>query len=225
VVQVPGQNGIVALVVASEVIKDQITDIKGYVNGFGLYRDGGPDIVFGFLRSLEVDDGRTWWLVAKDSEGSGICEVYGRKTDRLKKADCVKDMSSTRKVFVLLVEDEAYVRDIAREVLEMCGYTVLSAKDANEGISIFERHQGEIHLLVTDVVMPGMNGRELAERLMARQASLKAIFISGYTDNEVLRNGFDSPKTVYLQKPFTLAALSRKVREVIDGGVRSTVIH
>lgn len=129
---------------------------------------------------------------------------------------------------ILLVEDEAYVRDIAREVLEMCGYTVLSAKDASEGIGIFERHQGEIHLLVTDVVMPGMNGRELAERLMARRPSLKAIFISGYTDNDVLRNGFDSPKAVYLQKPFTLAALSRKVREVIEGGVRSTgtpVIH
>lgn len=122
---------------------------------------------------------------------------------------------------ILLVEDETYVRDITREVLEMCGYTVLSAKDANEGISIFERHQGEIHLLLTDVVMPGMNGRELAERLMARRPGLKAIFISGYTDNAVVRDGFGDSKTVYLQKPFTLEALSRKVREVICGATTS----
>lgn len=134
-----------------------------------------------------------------------------------------EEQPDTRCETILLVEDEAYVRDITQEVLEMCGYTVLSAKDANEGISIFEQHQGEIHLLVTDVVMPGMNGRELAQRLMARRPSLKAIFISGYTDNAVVRNGFEDPKSVYLQKPFTLEALSRKVREVIGGHLNSPV--
>jgi len=121
---------------------------------------------------------------------------------------------------ILLVEDEPYVRDIAREVLEMCGYLVLSAKDAAEGIAIFEQHRGNIHLLVTDVVMPGMNGRELAERLIGRCPGLRTIFISGYADNSVVRSGQDS-KTVYLQKPFTLEALTRKVREVIDAHPQS----
>jgi two-component system, cell cycle sensor histidine kinase and response regulator CckA len=118
---------------------------------------------------------------------------------------------------ILLVEDEAYVRDVTREVLEMCGYTVVSAKNAAEAIRFFEEYEGVIHLLVTDVVMPGMDGRELAKRLTERCPELRAIFISGYTDNAVVRNGFRDPNTVYLQKPFTLDSLARKVREVIDG--------
>lgn len=118
---------------------------------------------------------------------------------------------------ILLVEDEAYVRDVTREVLELCGYTVISAENADAAIRVFEEYQGVIHLLVTDVVMPGMNGRELAHRLTERCPELKAIFISGYTDNAVVRNGFRNPNTVYLQKPFTLESLTGKVRDVIDG--------
>lgn len=158
--------------------------------------------------------------------------IYGRSSHissiTADTQECDEQQLDTWCETILLVEDEAYVRDIAREVLEICGYTVLSAKDAHEGIRIFERHQGEIHLLVTDVVMPGMNGRELAERLMARRPNLKAIFMSGYADNEVMRDGFANPNTVYLQKPFTLEALSRKVREVIDREVscaNRAVIH
>jgi two-component system, cell cycle sensor histidine kinase and response regulator CckA len=90
---------------------------------------------------------------------------------------------------ILLVEDEAFVRDVTQEVLEMCGYTVLTACDAAEGIRVFERHSGPVHLLVTDVVMPGMNGRELAGRLLLRCPNLKTIFISGYADNAVVREG------------------------------------
>lgn len=90
---------------------------------------------------------------------------------------------------ILLVEDELFVRDVTQELLEMCGYTVLTACDAAEGIRVFDRHKGPVHLLVTDVVMPGMNGRELAKRLMVRCPELKTIFISGYADNPVVREG------------------------------------
>lgn len=121
---------------------------------------------------------------------------------------------------VLLVEDEVFVRDVTQEVLEMCGYTVLTACDAADAIRRFEHHKGPVHLLITDVVMPGMNGRELAGRLLLRCPDLKTIFISGYADNTVLREGAGITSAAYLQKPFTLEALTRKVREVIDSRMR-----
>jgi CheY-like chemotaxis protein len=123
---------------------------------------------------------------------------------------------------ILLVEDELFVRDVTQEVLEMCGYTVLTASDAAEGIRLFDSHGGPVHLLVTDVVMPGMNGRELATRLLQRCPDLKTIFISGYADNPVVREGMNITSAVYLQKPFTLDALTRKVRDVMNKSLSST---
>lgn len=121
---------------------------------------------------------------------------------------------------ILLVEDEAFVRDVTQEVLEMSGYTVLTAADGTEAIRLFEQHTSPVDLLVTDVVMPGMNGRELANRLLMRCPGLKMIFISGYADNPVVREGTGLASVGYLQKPFTLDALTRKVREVIDANMR-----
>jgi len=118
---------------------------------------------------------------------------------------------------ILLVEDETYVREITRELLELCGYTVVCAGDPAEAINIFEHCESSIHLLVTDVVMPGMNGRELAHRLMERCPKLRAVFISGYTENAIVRDGFREPHVLYLQKPFTMESLARKVREALDG--------
>lgn len=117
---------------------------------------------------------------------------------------------------ILLVEDEEFVRNVTREVLELSGYTVLEAIDAESGIRIFQEHAKSIDLLLTDVVMPGMNGRDLATRLFGISPALKAIFMSGYTENAITRQGFADPRLVYLQKPFTLDVLTRKVREVLD---------
>ncbi len=117
---------------------------------------------------------------------------------------------------ILLVEDEDFVRDVTSEVLEMAGYHVLQASNAAEGLKIFERHAGEVHLLVTDVIMPGMNGRELALALKAKAPGLRTIYMSGYTQNIILQDGNSDEISAYLQKPFTLEALSAKVREVLD---------
>jgi CheY-like chemotaxis protein len=117
---------------------------------------------------------------------------------------------------ILLVEDEEFVRNVTREVLELSGYTVLEAIDAESGIRIFQEHAASIDLLLTDVVMPGMNGRDLATKLFEISPALKAIFMSGYTENAITRQGFADPRLVYLQKPFTLDVLTRKVREVLD---------
>jgi PAS domain S-box-containing protein len=117
---------------------------------------------------------------------------------------------------VLLVEDEPELRTLAREILGAWGYTVLHSGDPAEALRLAERHEGPIHLLLTDVVMPGMSGRELADRLLSARSDLRVLFMSGYTDSAIVHHGVLDPGTPFLQKPFTPDALIRKVREVLD---------
>jgi len=117
---------------------------------------------------------------------------------------------------VLVVEDEAPVRSVARQVLERHGYTVLEAPSAEAALDIVTRYSGAIHLLLTDVVMPGLNGRELANRLAGLRPDARVIFMSGYTDDAVTRHGVLERGSAYVQKPFTPDAIARKVREVLD---------
>jgi len=117
---------------------------------------------------------------------------------------------------VLVVEDEAPVRSVARQVLERHGYTVLEAPSAEAALDLATRYSGAIHLLLTDVVMPGLNGRELATRLADLRPDARVIFMSGYTDDAVTRHGVLEPGSAYVQKPFTPDAIARKVREVLD---------
>jgi PAS domain S-box-containing protein len=118
---------------------------------------------------------------------------------------------------LLLVEDEDAVRALTRHALQLDGYTVLAASHPGEAIRLCERHDGLIALLLTDVVMPQMGGRELANRLTALRPEMKVLFLSGYTDDAVVRHGVLEAETDFLQKPFTLDALTRKVREVLAG--------
>jgi two-component system cell cycle sensor histidine kinase/response regulator CckA len=118
---------------------------------------------------------------------------------------------------ILLVEDEDAVRGITRLALQMHGYTVLEARNGREALGVCERHPGPIHLLITDVVMPDMGGREVAERLTGRQPGLRMLYLLGYTDDAVVRHGVLEAEVAFLQKPFTPAALAAKVRDVLDG--------
>ncbi len=117
---------------------------------------------------------------------------------------------------ILLVEDEEVVRGLVDDVLTGNGYRVLVASHSDEGFRLSGQHEGPIHLLVTDVVMPGMSGRELAERLASSRPTMKVLYISGYTDDAVVRHGVLVERTAFLQKPFTPDALLRKVREVLE---------
>ncbi|MGH7516431.1 MAG: PAS domain S-box protein [Gemmatimonadales bacterium] len=116
---------------------------------------------------------------------------------------------------ILLVEDDKQVRDLAQRVLEGQGYTVRSAASGSEAIELLESDASPVHLLATDVIMPGMNGRELAERLSLRYPDLKVLYLSGYTDDVIVRHGMLHPGTRFLQKPFSPDALARKVSEVL----------
>jgi len=118
---------------------------------------------------------------------------------------------------VLVAEDEDGVRALLRKVLSEHGYTVLEARHGRDALMLAERYERPIHLLVTDVVMPEMGGGELARRLIERRAGLRALFVSGYTNDEVLRRGVTEAGLVLVQKPFTPEALLRRVRNVLDG--------
>ena len=113
---------------------------------------------------------------------------------------------------VLLVEDEEQVRDLARRVLERAGYTVLSAVDAEAAVAIADRHPGHIHLLVTDLALPRVSGRELAARLAIHRPAIKVLYVSGTTDHAVSRHRMLDPGTEFLEKPFSLERLLQKVR-------------
>jgi PAS domain S-box-containing protein len=116
---------------------------------------------------------------------------------------------------VLLVEDEDGVRKLARLVLARSGYTVVEARNGGEALLQCRGHSGPIHLLVTDMVMPNMSGRQVAEALTAERPGLKVLYLSGYTDDAIVRHGLLAPDAPFLQKPFTPDALSAKVREVL----------
>jgi PAS domain S-box-containing protein len=118
---------------------------------------------------------------------------------------------------VLLTEDEPAVCDLVRAILASRGYTVLSARLPQEAERISETHRGKIDLLLTDVIMPGMSGAELSKRIAARIPGIKVLFMSGYIDDSVVRQGISENESAFLQKPFTPLSLAKKVREVLDG--------
>jgi CheY-like chemotaxis protein len=117
---------------------------------------------------------------------------------------------------VLLVEDEGGLRKLVREVLENCGYTVLQAANCQEALSLSEAYSGPIHLCLTDMIMPGMSGREMASRVTQLRPRIKVLYMSGHTDHSILPRGTKDAGTAFLQKPFTPDVLLARVREVLD---------
>ena len=116
---------------------------------------------------------------------------------------------------ILLVEDEEMVRGLMCEVLEREGYKVLSCSLPEQGIEASRQHSAQIDLLLTDVVMPGMNGREMAKRILEFMPGLRVVFMSGYTEHALTRDGEIDAQTEYLQKPFTLRSLTDKLTRLL----------
>jgi two-component system cell cycle sensor histidine kinase/response regulator CckA len=122
---------------------------------------------------------------------------------------------------ILLVEDEEAVRELASRILSAKGYSVVAAKSTREAEEFSENYPGQIHLLLTDIIMPGTSGRELAERIIARRPNTRVLYMSGYTDNVLARGGVLEAGLSFLQKPFTPGALAQKVRDVLDSPVHA----
>ena len=121
---------------------------------------------------------------------------------------------------LLVVEDDDTVRKTLSLYLKKYGYKVLKAKNGIEAMAVCKRYKGVIHLLLTDVIMPGMNGRELAEKIQKLQTNIKILFMSGYTDNVIVKNGILEPNMNFLQKPFIAEKLAKKIREVLDESLK-----
>ncbi|MEO6094368.1 MAG: ATP-binding protein [Fibrobacteria bacterium] len=122
---------------------------------------------------------------------------------------------------ILLVEDEEGVRRFVRQILEMQGYRVLEASDGLEGIRVSDRHSGSIDLIVTDVIMPRKNGRDLAQQVMRDRPGIKVIFMSGYTDDYIVRQGLLEADTNFIQKPFVPSALTRMIRSILEQAAKA----
>ena len=130
------------------------------------------------------------------------------------KGDDVRISENTETI--LLVEDDEVVRKLVSEVLDNEGYRLLEAANGVAALSICAQYEERIHLLLTDVIMPEMSGRELANRLAAVRPEVKVLYMSGYTDDVIVHHGVLDEGTEFIQKPFTPDVLARKIREVLD---------
>jgi CheY-like chemotaxis protein len=117
---------------------------------------------------------------------------------------------------ILVAEDEASIRDLARELLQELGYDILCAADGEEALHLAEEHPGPIHLVLADVVMPGLGGRALVDRIQARRPDTRALFMSGHGEDELLRQGLVREQVEFLPKPFGQSLLARRVRQILD---------
>jgi CheY-like chemotaxis protein len=118
---------------------------------------------------------------------------------------------------VLLVEDERSVRDLAERIFRERGYRVTATGEGKEALRAFAAAPDEIDIVVTDLIMPGMSGRELVQAIHQIRPNLKALFVSGYTEDEIIRRGLHDPDVAFLQKPFTADELADRVRTLLDG--------
>jgi CheY-like chemotaxis protein len=174
---------------------------------YGIVKQSGGHI----LVTSEVGKGTTFKVFLPRVEDS---------VEAPQRVEWVRTASEKGKETILLVEDEPAVRELARMVLSEQGYTVIEAQNSEDAVRLAGRHGSEIHLLLTDVVMPGMSGHDLAKHLTALYTNLRVLYMSGYTYNVIAENGTLEEGLSFLQKPFTPQVLTQRVREALSGPVQ-----
>jgi CheY-like chemotaxis protein len=170
--------------------------------------------VYGIVKQ----SGGNIWVYSEPGKGTTFKIYLPRVDEPLEelKEKVVKEELPRGSETILVVEDEEEVRKLAVRILQRQGYTVLEGSHGNEAIDVCKQHKGPVHLLLTDVVMPQMSGRQLAEQLKQVCQDFKVLYMSGYTDSAITHHGVLEEGINYLQKPFTVDGLARKVREVLD---------
>ncbi len=174
----------------------------------------GLSTVYGIVKQ----SGGNIWVYSEPGKGTTF-KIYLPEVDEpIEESEekGVKEEILTGSETILLVEDDEEVRKLAVRILKKQGYNVLEASQGLDAFLICEEHEEPMHLLLTDVVMPKMSGRELADRIASIHPEIKVLFMSGYTDNAIAHHGILEKGTNFMQKPFTVDGLARKVREVLD---------
>jgi PAS domain S-box-containing protein len=175
----------------------------------------GLSTVYGIVNQ----SGGHLWVYSEVGRGTTF-KIYLPRVDEVTEMNDVRETTLAvlpqGQETVLLTEDEEQVRHMIRMILEMSGYRVLEADSGDEALAIYKQHDGQIDLVMTDVVMPQMSGRELAQRVEILHPGIKVLYMSGYTDDAIVHHGLLDQEIAFLQKPFTPDVLMRKVREVLD---------
>lgn len=174
----------------------------------------GLSTVYGIVKQI----GGEIWVYSEPGLGTTLKVYFPEVQDAEPTVEPPKAVSASHRgsETILVVEDEDAVRSLVRRVLESQGYTVLTASAGEEATCLCEQREGAIDLLLTDVVMPGLSGRKLADHLGLSRPGMKVLYMSGYSDNAIVHQGVLDPNTAFLQKPFTPDSILRKVREVLD---------
>jgi two-component system cell cycle sensor histidine kinase/response regulator CckA len=174
----------------------------------------GLSTVYGIVKQSEGNI----WIYSEPGHGTTF-KIYFPLVEELLeevKEKVVGEELSRGSETVLVVEDEQEVRKLAVQILRELGYRILEADQGAEAFCVCGKHKGPIHLLLTDVVMPKMSGRELVERILEIRPEVKVLYMSGYTDNVIVHHGILERGINFIQKPFTVEALAQRVREVLD---------